>query len=78
MTGLGTPRVLGSNGRYPDLLLSGVRLTVTHHSNGQAGCFRAGYRPKDPRANECEPIPITDPTKVLPRDTLEVKLNWAE
>jgi hypothetical protein len=76
--GLGTPRVLGANVKYPDLLLSGVRLTVTHHSNGQAGCFRAGYRPKDPHANTCEPIPVTDPTVVLPRDTLEVKLNRAD
>jgi hypothetical protein len=76
--GLGTPLVLGNNVKYSRLLLSGERLSLTHHSNGQAGCFRQGYRPKDAHANECEPIPITDPTKVLPRDTMLVKLNGSD
>jgi hypothetical protein len=76
---LGTVTVLGDNVRFRELLLSGLRVSLTHHSNGQAGCFRAGYRPVDPRhAYPCEPAPVTDPTLVLPRDTLPVRLNLAD
>jgi hypothetical protein len=77
-TGLGTPDTLGGNVSYHHLLLKGLRFALTHHSNGQAGCFRQGYRPVDARANACEPIPITDPTAVLPDDTLQVRLNGSD
>lgn len=76
--GLGTPLVLGDNVTYQRLALTGLRVSLTHHSNGQAGCFREGYRPKNGDFDHCEPIPITDPSKVLPRDTMIVKLNGAD
>jgi hypothetical protein len=43
----------------------GVRLAWTHHSNGQAGCFRDGYLPApsgDP--DDCTPGPTADPEGV--------------
>jgi hypothetical protein len=78
VTGLGTPVVLGDIVSYNSLALKGLRFSLTHHSNGQAGCFRQGYRPVDARANECEPIPITDPSAVLPDDTMRVRLNGSD
>jgi hypothetical protein len=50
--------------------VAGVRLTLAHHSNGQAGCFRDGFVPVDSRANICKPGPGTD--------TAVVKLNRAD
>jgi hypothetical protein len=58
-----------ANLRFSPVLVRGVRLTLAHHSNGQAGCFRENFRPIDEHANECEPIPGTD--------TNVVKLNRA-
>lgn len=49
---------------YSRANLSGVRLSLQHHSNGQAGCFREGFRPLDARANECVPIAGADTTTV--------------
>ena len=75
--GVGAP--VGSDAvKYPRVLLSGLRLSLTHHSNGQAGCFREGYRPVNGDFDHCEPIPITDSSKVLPRDTMRVKLNTSD
>ena len=54
---------------FPGALVSGARLTVAHHSNGQAGCFREGFEPVDSRANSCRPI--------AGADTTTVKLNRA-
>jgi hypothetical protein len=42
------------------VLLAGARLTLAHHSNGQAGCFRDGFVPVDSRANQCIPSPGYD------------------
>jgi hypothetical protein len=78
VTGLGTPVVFGENVAYRDAQLIGLRVSLTHHSNGQAGCFREGYRPKKGDFDHCEPIPITDPSKVLPRDTMVVRLNGSD
>lgn len=50
--------------------VAGVRLTLAHHSNGQAGCFRDGFVPVDSRANRCKPRPGTDSSVV--------KLNRAD
>jgi len=55
--------------RFSPVLVRGVRLTLAHHSNGQAGCFREGFEPIDRHANEC-----------APRDTFDtniVRLNRA-
>lgn len=49
--------------------LTGVRLTLAHHSNGQAGCFRDGFVPVDARSNECVAAPGAD--------TMTVRLNRA-
>ena len=49
---------------FPLALLSGLRLTLAHHSNGQAGCFREGFEPVDARANSCRPIAGADTTTV--------------
>jgi hypothetical protein len=76
--GLGDPPVVSGNFTYNHLLLSGARLSLTHHSNGQAGCFREGYIPKDNDFDYCVPAPITDPAKHLPQDTMQVKLNFAD
>jgi hypothetical protein len=78
LSGLGEPRIVGNIVDYNKVALTGLRLALTHHSNGQAGCFRRGYRPVDQRANECEPIPITDPSVVLPDDTMRVLLNGSD
>lgn len=45
--------------------VSGIRLGLQHHSNGQAGCFRAGYVPVDRRAQTCVPAVGTDTTPVV-------------
>lgn len=74
VAGLGTPTVVGSNVTYHRFRLTGARLTLTHHSNGQAGCFREGYRFTDSTAKECAPIPLAE----RPRDTMQVKLNHAD
>jgi hypothetical protein len=44
--------------------VSGLRVTLAHHSNGQAGCFREGFVPRDVRSNECIPAPGADTTVV--------------
>jgi hypothetical protein len=49
--------------------VTGVRLTLAHHSNGQAGCFRAGFVPTDSHSETCVPAPGAD--------TSIVKLNRA-
>jgi len=46
--------------RFSPVLVRGVRLTLAHHSNGQAGCFREGFDPIDRHANECLPRPGFD------------------
>ena len=49
-----------ANPLFAGVRIDGARLTLAHHSNGQAGCFREGFEPVDSRANECRPIPGAD------------------
>ncbi|HKW10916.1 MAG TPA: hypothetical protein VJO33_11105 [Gemmatimonadaceae bacterium] len=44
-----------ANLRFSPVLVRGLRLTLAHHSNGQAGCFREGFEPIDRHANVCVP-----------------------
>lgn len=46
--------------------MEGARITVAHHSNGQAGCFLEGQTPKDAHseADYCLPPPATGPIRV--------------
>lgn len=57
------------NLKFSHVLVSGARITLAHHSNGQAGCFREGFDPVDRHANEC--------TARQGYDTSIVKLNRA-
>ena len=45
---------------FSPVLVRGLRLTLAHHSNGQAGCFREGFDPIDRHANICAPRPGFD------------------
>ena len=45
--------------------LSGVRFSLAHHSNGQAGCFRDGFVPIDRHAETCVPAAGTDTNRVV-------------
>jgi hypothetical protein len=56
---------------FPGVVLMGFRTTLAHHSNGQAGCFRQGFVPRDNRSNDC----IVDPA--VPVDTTIVRINRA-
>ncbi|HEY2374874.1 MAG TPA: hypothetical protein VGH98_02770 [Gemmatimonadaceae bacterium] len=49
-----------ANLRFSPVLVRGIRLTLAHHSNGQAGCFRYGFEPADAHANVCVPTPGQD------------------
>ena len=49
-----------ANLRFSPVLVRGVRLTLAHHSNGQAGCFRDGFEPVDSHADKCVPRPGFD------------------
>ena len=53
-----------SNPAFPGARLTGARLSLAHHSNGQAGCFREGFEPVDSRANTCRRAPGADTTRV--------------
>ena len=58
-----------ANLRFSPVLVRGIRLTLAHHSNGQAGCFREGFHPADEHVSECVPD--------SPADTNVVRLNLA-
>lgn len=50
--------------------LAGYRITLAHHSNGQAGCFRAGFVPDDVHSTHCHaPMGL---------DTSVIRLNRAD
>jgi hypothetical protein len=53
-----------SNLRFSPVLVGGGRLTIAHHSNGQAGCFRDGFQPVDRHADVCVPRAGVDTTVV--------------
>ena len=55
--------------RFSPVLVRGIRLTLAHHSNGQAGCFREGFHPADEHVSSC----VRDSTA----DTNVVRLNRA-
>jgi hypothetical protein len=44
-----------ANLRFSPVLVRGIRLTLAHHSNGQAGCFREGFHPADEHVDTCVP-----------------------
>lgn len=44
-----------ANLRFSPVLVRGIRLTLAHHSNGQAGCFRDGFHPADEHVDSCVP-----------------------
>jgi hypothetical protein len=47
---------------FPMVQLVGGRVTLAHHSNGQAGCFREGFVPVNKHSDECRPRPGFDTT----------------
>jgi hypothetical protein len=55
--------------QFPAVQLVAARLSLAHHSNGQAGCFRTGFVPIDVRSNDS----VWDRTT----DTTIVRLNRA-
>ena len=59
---------------FPATLLTGARLTLTHHSNGQAGCFRNGFVPTTQSPFTC--VPERDALGRV-KDTTTVSLNRA-
>ena len=64
-----------STPRFDWVWINGLRLVVQHHSNGQAGCFRDGWDPKDVHSNDC--VPHRDLTTGALYDTNRVALNRA-
>ncbi|MEX2179497.1 MAG: hypothetical protein WD801_12355 [Gemmatimonadaceae bacterium] len=68
-TRLGALDTTGGTLYFDRARVTGARITLAHHSNGQAGCFREGFEPIDPRSNVCRPI--------VGADTTTVRLNRA-
>ena len=54
---------------FSPVLVRGLRVTLAHHSNGQAGCFRDGFHPADEHVDSCVPD--------VGYDTNIVKINRA-
>ena len=50
---------------FASVNVTGIRLSLAHHSNGQAGCFRAGFVPVDRRSETCVPAAGTDTNVVV-------------
>lgn len=49
---------------YESIRVHSLQAGIQHHSNGQAGCFRQGFRARDARASECVGIPGADTTTI--------------
>jgi hypothetical protein len=49
---------------FPRVRILGLRGSLAHHSNGQAGCFRRGFVPINARSNDCRYDGFTDTTVV--------------
>ena len=76
---------LGGNPKFPRARIDGLRLTVAHHSDGQAGCFLEGQTPAKTgsfEADDCTPPPATGPLRTNRADgdfsTTYLSILWHE
>jgi hypothetical protein len=56
-----SPRSVGSEPvEYGRIRIHTLQAGIQHHSNGQAGCFRQGFRERDAHVSECVAVPGAD------------------